>query len=114
MAKRQYQVMVDTWGSAPEYKRGRILDLDLDDAEAMQAFPYDARRALERGILIDLDQQREEQAAQQQRVQEAAERRERETTPPTVQQTSGGTPRGRTSGSGGTSQSQESGDATSS
>lgn len=82
MAKKRYQVMVDTWGSAPEFKRGRVLDLDLDDKDAMAAFPYDARSALDRGVLIDLDEREQQAAADQAAIQAAAEQRERETTPP--------------------------------
>lgn len=81
MAKKRYQVAVDTWGSAPQFVRGRILELDLDDEAAMKVFPYDAQHALDNGILIDLDEQEAKQKAEQAELEKAAKAREAATAP---------------------------------
>lgn len=74
MAKKKYQVMVDQWGANPAFDRGRVLELDLDNKDAMAAFPLDARYALENGVLLDLDAEAERMKAQRDADAEADRR----------------------------------------
>jgi hypothetical protein len=95
MAKKQYQVAVDSWGSNPEFLRGRVIELDLDDKDAMSVFPYDARWALDQGILIDMDAQAAEIKAKAEADARLAEENDPGAPPPPAPAPDRGTSQGR-------------------